>query len=101
MSSKPLPYRKRRKSLRERIRPRVKTALTDKPGEEVKAEWYEEFASELAAVQRGMTRVQPAIDAIARVRDKWLRRGLHWPTVARIMGHIVSLPFEMNPKTGD
>jgi hypothetical protein len=84
---------------RERIHSKVKTALTEKPTEEVKAESYEEFACELARVQRGQTTVFGTMRVVNQVRDKWLRRGLYWPTVSRIMDLIVSLPFEMNPKT--
>ena len=74
--------------------------LADQPVSPIDYNWYEEFAAELARVQRGQRTVTGAMQAVKRVRDKWLRRGLHWPTLSRIMDNIVSLPFEMKSNTG-
>ena len=99
MKRKPLPLRVPDWSLRERMREYVEATLAKQARPEVQPEWYEEFAVELARVQRGQTTVSGTMRVVNLVRDKWLARGLHWPTVSRIMDNIVSLPFEMKART--
>ena len=94
MSRKPLPYRKPPRSLRDRIREGTRPALTEKPAEAARAEFYEYFAAEVANIVRRARDFRTMNDALGLIVQRWLARGLEGATLGRILDNLVCPPYE-------